>query len=417
MNRHMRTNSRTDPWANLAEQLLAAVANKIELPPSALRSLNERRYALEKHLERDGSPLKGRVCLFYPQGSVAIGATIKAKRRDEGFDIDIMVELDGVNLNPCETLDVLYDAVRGDPGSRYYQMTKRQTRCVTVKYKDDNIHVDLTPSELVDPTDPRHSVIFHAKPEESRDNHRRVPTNSYAFVNGYNEKFPVDTKFEVEYSRWSTDDEREVRRILNEADSQPALPHPVVLGGKSAVTVALQLLKRYRNIRWEKREERMPPSVMLSCLAYEIAEPGRSISENLAVIACHIHGRLTSARRNGELIQVRNPFLAADNFTDRWPESHADQDLMINEMAHFGKLLAELLTEGTSLERCRKILQEMFGESVGDAVINLIGSNLAASAGIGTAALGAAGVGAPPSFAATMPSMKPATFYGRRILR
>lgn len=417
MGRNMRAKRKADPWASNAEQLLAIVANKIELPPSALGALNERRNALEKYLERDGSTLKGRIRLFYPQGSVAIGATIKSRYRKEGFDIDVMVERIGQGLNPCDTLDELYEVVRGKPGSRYYEMTERQTRCITVMYKDNGIHVDLTPSELVDPQDPRASVIFHAKPEESRLNDRRVPTNSYAFVNGYNEKFPVDTEFEVEYSRWSTENERETRRILNEAESQPAPPHSVVLGGKSSVTVALQLLKRYRNVRWEKREGRMPPSVMLSCLAYEIAESGRSISENLAVIVCHIHDRLTSARRNGELIQVRNPFLAADNFTDRWPEDHADQDLMINEMAHFGKLLAELLTEGTSMKRCRQILQNMFGESVGDAAIEAMGDGLAALAGTGGVALGAAGVAASSPFASTMPSTKPVTFYGRRILR
>ena len=417
MRRNAKTKLTTSPWASNAEQLLAAAANKIDLPPSALRALIERRNALEKYLERDGSPLKGRIRLFYPQGSVAIGATIKSRYREEGFDIDVMVERIGQGLDPCDTLDELYEAVRGEPGSRYYKMTERQTRCITVKYKENGIHVDLTPSELVDQQDPRHSVIFHAKPEEARNYDRRVPTNSYAFVKGYNEKFPVDTEFEVEYSRWSADDEREVRRVLNEAASQPALPHSEVLGGKSAVTVALQLLKRFRNVRWENRGGRMPPSVMLSCLAYEAAVPGRSISENLIVITGHILDRLISASQNGHLIQVRNPFCPADDFTDRWPENHADQKLMIEEMNKFSRLLAELLNEGTSIERCREILQYMFGESVGDAAIEAMGRNLAASAGIGGAAVGATSAAASPSFANTMPSSKPATFYGRRILR
>jgi len=60
----------------------------------------ERKAAIEKHLERDGSPLKGKVRLFYQQGSVAIGATIRAKFRFEGFDIDIIVELVTPGMTP-----------------------------------------------------------------------------------------------------------------------------------------------------------------------------------------------------------------------------------------------------------------------------------------------------------------------------
>ena len=109
--------------------MLAAVAIKIELPPSMHALLAERKAAIEKHLERDGSPLKGKVRLFYQQGSVAIGATIRAKFRFEGFDIDIIVELTTPGMTPWQALELLYEAMRGERGSRYYDMTERQTRC------------------------------------------------------------------------------------------------------------------------------------------------------------------------------------------------------------------------------------------------------------------------------------------------
>ena len=51
----------TSPWDSVAEQMLAAVAIKIELPPSMHALLEDRKAAIEKHLGRDGSPLKGKV--------------------------------------------------------------------------------------------------------------------------------------------------------------------------------------------------------------------------------------------------------------------------------------------------------------------------------------------------------------------
>jgi hypothetical protein len=67
------------PHWSVAERLLAAVAVKIELPPTQHTLMCQRKATIETHLEREGSPLKGHIRLFYQQGSVAIGATIKAK--------------------------------------------------------------------------------------------------------------------------------------------------------------------------------------------------------------------------------------------------------------------------------------------------------------------------------------------------
>lgn len=91
------------------------------------------RYAAE------GSPLRGLIRLFYQQGSVAIGATIRAKFRFEGFDIDIIVELMVSGMTPCEVLDLVYKAVRGEKGARYYDMTTRQSRCVTITLGPKNL--------------------------------------------------------------------------------------------------------------------------------------------------------------------------------------------------------------------------------------------------------------------------------------
>jgi len=273
------------PISSVAERLLASTAIKIELPPSQHRLAIERKAAVEKHLQRDGSPLRNLIRLFYQQGSMAIGATIKARYRDEGFDIDLIVELMvAASISPAEALDLLYAAVRGEPGSLYYDCTERQTRCVTIHYAD-GMHLDLTPALLIDENDPRFSVIFHSKPEERRSNDMRIPTNSYAFADEYNSRCPVDQLFAEEYGRRVRAADPELFRIMADADSLPVPEHSTTVGGKSAVTVAHQLIKRNRNIRYHSRSGRMPPSAMLACLALEVAQAGRSIGETLWTIA------------------------------------------------------------------------------------------------------------------------------------
>ena len=283
------------PWNTLGERLLASTAIKIELPPSQYAKMVQRKQAIEIHLQRDNSPLKDLIRIFYQQGSVAIGATIKAKFRDEGFDIDIIVELLVGNITPSQALDLLYEAMRGEPGSRYHDCTERQTRCVTVHYAD-GMHIDLSPSVLLDESDPRRSHIFHSKPEEPRHKDTYVLTNSYAFAAHYNERCPVDQLFAEEYGKRVRALDRQLELLMKDADSVPVPAHSTIVGGKSAVTVANQLLKRNRNIRWRPRNRRMPASVMLCCLALEVAEAGRTVGQNLQIIGSHILQRLLRAR-------------------------------------------------------------------------------------------------------------------------
>ena len=409
-------NAHTNPWDSLAEQMLAAVAIKIELPPSGYITLIERCQAIEKHLKRSNSPLREAIGPFYLQGSVAIGATIRSRRRSDGFDADMVVELKGRNWNPRTALDMLFDAVRGAPGCIYHDITERQTRCVTIGYKSkDNIHVDLTPAELVNRSDPRRSDIFHAKPEEHPRNDRRVPMNSYAFVNEYNRTCSADTEFKREYSRRAIKADLALRELQRGASSLPQLPHSSVQGGKSAVTVALQLIKRYLNNRWENRTGRRPASVMLSCLALETAQPGRSICVNLEIIAAHILNRLNAAHCNGQLIHVCNPRCHEDIFTDRWPENLEGQACLINDMERFLKLLRAFFDENTRLADRAQILKQLFGEDVGTEVMNEIAKEHGQRMQSGKHLIGPAGSILPTSVAAGAHStVPPNTFYGSR---
>ena len=404
----------TSPWDSVAEQMLAAVAIKIELPPSMHALLAERKAAIEKHLERDGSPLKGKVRLFYQQGSVAIGATIRAKFRFEGFDIDIIVELMTPGMTPWQALELLYKAMRGEPGSRYYDMTERHTRCVTIYYAD-GMHLDLSPAELIDEFDPRRSYIYHSKPEEPRSRDHKVLTNSFGFAELYNATCPVDLSFQQEYARRALRADRGLTALQKDADSLPVPAHSSVVGGKSAVSVALQLLKRNRNIRWATRDGRMPASVMFSCLTLEVAEAGRTIGQNLRIIAQHILDRLLQAKSSGQLIHVENPRCPADVFTDRWPKSHAAQDTMIADMRLFLSQLAILLDDRRSLRERSDVLKSMFGESVGEEVMNELEHDYGEAIRTGKHAFGATGgIAMSPAIAKAKPAVKPSTFYGSK---
>lgn len=368
----MTTMTPNSPWgtAPLVEILLAETAIRIELPPSWHRLAVDRYEAVRKHVEREGSPLKDRVALFYPQGSMAIGATIRSRRHATDYDIDIVAELLLTSdTSPSQVLDLLFEAINGPPGSRYHGKVERQTRCVTVYY-EDGMHLDVTPSILLDPSDPRISYIFHANPDLSESTHRRLVMNSHGFARWFNQRTPIDIQFSEAYRDRALAHERESGMVaLAEADAEPVPDHSTQNGGKSTIVVGLQLLKRNRNILYsDNGSGRIPPSVFLSTMAGKMAAQRVSISQSLELISRHALGRLEAAQESNSLIRVVNPVCAKDVFTDRWPEDLPAQKRYIDQLHHFRTQLHGLVNEG-DLESKKKLLSGMFGEDLAESVI------------------------------------------------
>lgn len=405
--------------APIGELLLADTAIRIELPPSQHQLAVQRYEAVRGHIERQGSPLFDKVRMFYPQGSMAIGATIKSRKRSDGFDIDIIAELIlPPSIPPAQVLDLLFSAIKGSPGSIYHDMAERQTRCVTVYYAD-GMHLDVTPTVLVNTLDPRLSHLFHAKPEEHPASHKRLLMNSFGFCEWFKARTPVDLAFAAAYAKRAADFSRSTMRL--DADVVPVPAHSTVEGGKSATVVALQLLKRNRNLRYNKRKGmRLPPSVMLAKVAAETAVPGASIAGALDAMIRALQSLLETAERENCLVNITNPRCSEERFTDRWPEDRAAQRLFIGDLKLLQQQLAALMSEKLRLDQKRDILVEMFGEGPAQSAVDEFAAQHGQSVKSGHRIVAGTGrvipvvAGAVPASASSAPKPRPHTFYSDR---
>ncbi len=162
--------------------MLAEIALRIQLSPTDHGKAVGRYETVSDWIDRPDSPLCGLVELTYAQGSMAIDATIaRCSDRDE-YDIDAMAQL-GLprDTDPEIALSLLETSIRGERGSRYYNMTTRRTRCVTIEYAD-GMHLDVTPAILLPDLIERTSFIFHFKPEDPREPKLRLHANPYGFA-------------------------------------------------------------------------------------------------------------------------------------------------------------------------------------------------------------------------------------------
>jgi hypothetical protein len=409
-----------DALGGPVDVLLADVAIRVQLSATDHTKAESRYHTINEWLERDGSPLQGRVKLLYPQGSMAIGATIASRLRTDEFDIDIIAELlFPLDARPRAVLDLLYESIRGEPGSRYYTMTTRHTRCVAVKYADD-MHLDLTPAVLVPAQSPKTSVIFHHKPEDSREPEYRRLANPWGFAQWFKELTPYDQAFAKAYAdramAWD-------RMLLEKAEAEPVPPQQRA-DEKSMAVIVHQLLKRWRNVRYDKRQDmRRPPSVMMAKLIADAANGTQTLSEELMVQALHLHRIINAAHQIRQKVHIENPTCKPDVLTDRWPCSLEEQAVFLHDLEDLIAKVARLRGD-CDLAEMQAIMNDLFGENPTGAVFKSFNERLgqrvvlgqsSSRPGSGRLNLGIAGVTSSAAVSSPRPAAtRPHTFYGSR---
>ena len=81
----------------MRDLLLADLAIRVQLSRTGHDRAEQRYQTLGEWLDRDGSPLQGQVELTYPQGSMAIGATIASRLTTDEYDLDFIAQLVSVH--------------------------------------------------------------------------------------------------------------------------------------------------------------------------------------------------------------------------------------------------------------------------------------------------------------------------------
>jgi hypothetical protein len=344
--------------------MLADIAVRIQLTPTDYQRAIGHYNAIHEWIEREDSPLCGLVQEFYAQGGFAIGATVARHATDDEFDIDVMAQLAfRDDADPEQALALLHEAICAERGSRYHDKAERKTRCSTVFYS--GMHLDITPAVRLWAREDKTSVIFHSK-----DGDKQKPlANPHGFALWFIAETPPDAAFAQFFEKRSLDYDRARLTLMAKADAEP-VPAQMPAYRKSRAVIALQLIKRWRNLAYDRRHKTLkrPPSVLV---AYYVA---RNANRTTTLIGELIHQvenmivTLEAASQSGLLVQALNPRCAEDELTDRWPCDLAEQRVFINELRAFAVDLHRL-AEGLPLPEMQRVLESLFGErAAGDAV-------------------------------------------------
>ena len=343
--------------------LFADIAIRVQLSQTAHDKAVQRYETIAEQLDDEDSPLAGRIDLFYPQGSMAIGAAIASGVTQDDYDLDMVLQAVCQGLSPQKVLDLLFKALNGKPGSRHHGKVKRRTRCVTIEYAD--MHIDVTPAERLPGTPERESHIFHHKYPQDRG--ERIVANPFGFAEWFKKATP-DAGFAHQYA------ERvrayESSPLVAAAEADPVPPSEPMLR-KSLAVVALQLLKRWRNVRYQERSGRKPPSILMSKLVADAAGRTSTLSKELLHQAREMLAFFERSHQARQCVYVENPACPRDVLTDRWPANFDNQAVFVKDLRRLVERLKQL--QDCNLDEIRQIMVKLFGEGpTADAVKHFV---------------------------------------------
>lgn len=325
----------TSPAPEVLEDLFLRMARKLQLSELRHRQTTERYKSIAEWLDEPGSSLARFSPLIYPQGSLRIGTTVHLKGTDE-FDLDAVcgLSIDWTRVAPVAVLDAVESRLAEN--EEYRRMLERKNRCIRLVYANE-FHVDVLPA-LPDPAAGGTCVRVP-------DRHLKdwVPSNPI----GYADWFESRTKL-----------------YLAEKMAKP-IPAPEPFGIKPILKVAVQLLKRWRDVRYETEPTRAPISIVLTTLAgqHYAAEqtPFEALSRTVKCV-------LASLPRSGRL-KVCNPSNSEEDLSERWDGDPSAYDVFVEGMIALHDSLGSLRSARGILP-IKKILGELFGEKLAETVIN-----------------------------------------------
>jgi hypothetical protein len=313
------------------------LCNILQLSTTQFLLAEEHYHSICDWLSREESALARFSPDLYPQGSVALGTTVRPLK-DEEYDVDLVCELGADHTSvprPVLLLDMIEARMR--ESETYRQRLERKRRCLRVNYEHD-FHLDILPA-CPDPDSGEDCLVV-----PDRQDTRWRASNPKGFVKWFKAKSAL--KPPVTFS------EKMAR------DSAAPLPRPQTAEQKNTLQLSVQLFKRWRDVHYSDNFDVAPVSIVLTTLMGDHYYGEQSVSLNLSY---SVQGIIDSLPAIGRLVVV-NPSHPQEDISERWddPEIYG---AFTDGMYEFRDQLSRLAAAKDMGEQA-VLMQKMFGDSL-----------------------------------------------------
>jgi hypothetical protein len=273
------------------DDLLDRMAEEIQLDKTRYQRMLEHYEAVKNWIESDEKFFKPFKYDVYPHGSVRILTTVKPFGREE-FDLDIAIHL-MANWR-IHTPQKIYNELkrRLAEHSTYKGMMELKNRCIRLNYAGD-FHMDILPG---------------VQENELDINKLMVPDRKLGIWVSSNPRG---------YANWFLGKANMVKEsLLEKALRAEKLPVDD-FNNKKPLQRAVQLIKRYRDIYFQKDDRYRTSSIVLTTIAGLYYQGEESIFDTVEAIIMRLQQETALSSKR---IKVLNPVNPQEDFTDKWEE-------------------------------------------------------------------------------------------------
>ena len=346
---------------SIFKQSLDKLAEMLDISDSAYDRIEKSYKTLGKWFSRDESSIKDDKPEIYTQGSFRLGTAIKPISDEDDYDIDLVCQLNSsaMTINSTsqkELKEKIGKEIKLYAKSHNMQMPKEKKRCWGLNYSDPKYHLDTLPAlpDLKMGGNSTRIFITDNTKKNYTDIHDAWESSD---PKGYSEWFKkrMEVRFKAVRSQMA----------LNARANVEDIPEHRV---KTPLQRAVQILKRHRDIMFQKDSDNKPISIIITTLAALAYDNEMDLYDAINAIVNNMGQYIT---KKDSVDWVVNPVNSKENFADKWSKNKIHKEnfyLWLDE----AKTVFEKMKRCKDIDECVTIMGTAFGRITADKVASFL---------------------------------------------
>ena len=325
--------------------ILQTAADVLDMPDDAYEDATLKYEDVGEHLAEEDSDLRQYNPRIYPQGSFRLGTVVQPYGREGEYDIDLVCELDIPKDN------ITQQELKNRVGRRLKSradlaaIVKPSRRCWVLNYSKKTdlpaFHMDVLPS--IPNLERRPTGILLTDTELTK----WQKSNPVAYADWFRKRMDVIFK---------------VRKLELAESIKTDIADIPDWRVKTPLQRSIQILKRHRDIYFQKKLDDKPASIILTTLAAHAYQNQADVFDALMII---VKGMPSFIESRGGKLWVQNPVDPDENFADKWNDYPERREA-------FMQWLEKVRIDFTTISKSSSLSDGLFGldESLGRKTIS-----------------------------------------------
>ncbi len=330
------------------------IAAEIEISETQAEKAKESYEAVGNYLNNNIKQYDVRI---FPQGSFMLGTVIKPISDKDEYDIDLVATIDNKFTSAKDLKNIVGDVLK--TSDRYSEKVEEGKRCWTIQYSESaNYHMDILPTMKSDTYFQNKKLIMTHKEDENSDYEFRQ-TNPEAYYDWFVKRMEEEKKkLTEEYA------------IRNKIEIVEVPEYKI----KTTLQIAIEILKRYRDIKFKDTPDIKPISIILTTLMAKIYTGKENVYELIEKFSKD-YVLYLEKDENGNIL-IQNPVNENENFADKWPSNPERKEAFFKFM---DELRYDLVTNKVLLEGNLREQADTYKKLFGENMVNKVYENMAKS--------------------------------------